>query len=148
MYIYIYIVAYGDCKKGVDQENEAIATGAYNLADIIYRQNGDLIRAEELARECLRIRTLLYDSGHNSVGLSCSLLASILGAQGNLGSETRALFDYSLSVSILNAGPDGMNRSTLNYNMGAFHDQRAIILFRGSASNLVKHTRPYPSEFC
>jgi hypothetical protein len=68
--------------NGIDDNDATIATGAYNLADIIYRQHGDLIRAEELARESLRIRTLVYDSSHNHIGISCSLLASILGAQG------------------------------------------------------------------
>eukprot|EP00596_Hydrurales_sp_CCMP1899_P001314 CAMPEP_0119035202 /NCGR_PEP_ID=MMETSP1177-20130426/2149_1 /TAXON_ID=2985 /ORGANISM="Ochromonas sp, Strain CCMP1899" /LENGTH=117 /DNA_ID=CAMNT_0006993173 /DNA_START=401 /DNA_END=751 /DNA_ORIENTATION=+ len=47
-------VTYGnlrDKKNGIDQESEAVATGAYNLANVIYRQKGDLIKAEELARE-------------------------------------------------------------------------------------------------
>jgi hypothetical protein len=46
-------VAYGnlqDKKNGIEQESEAVATGAYNLADVIYRQGEDLMKAEELAR--------------------------------------------------------------------------------------------------
>jgi hypothetical protein len=42
-----------DKKNGIDQESEAVADGAYNLADVIFRQDGDLIKAEELARESL-----------------------------------------------------------------------------------------------
>jgi hypothetical protein len=40
----------------MDQESEAIAMGEYNFASVLFRQNGDLIKAEELARESLRIR--------------------------------------------------------------------------------------------
>ncbi len=69
-------VTYGnlrDKKNGMDQEGEEMARGAYNLAYVIFQQNGDLIKAEELARESLRIRTLKYGSDHLSVGRSCSL---------------------------------------------------------------------------
>jgi hypothetical protein len=44
-----------DKKNGTDQESEAVAEGAHNLANVIYRQKGDLIKAEKLARESLRI---------------------------------------------------------------------------------------------
>jgi flagellar hook assembly protein FlgD len=57
-------VTYGnlrDKKNGIDQEGEEMAMGAYNLANVILKQNGDLIKAEELARESLRIRTLHHD---------------------------------------------------------------------------------------
>jgi flagellar hook assembly protein FlgD len=73
-------VTYGnlrDKKNGRDQESEEMATGAYNLADVIYRQKGDLIKAEELARESLRIRTLIYGSNCQKVSLCCDLLAGI-----------------------------------------------------------------------
>jgi hypothetical protein len=49
-------VTYGnlrDKKNGIDQESEAVAMGAYNLANVIYLQKGDLIKAEELVRESL-----------------------------------------------------------------------------------------------
>jgi hypothetical protein len=45
-------VTYGnlrDKKNGRDQETEVVAMGEYNLANVIYRQNGDLIKAEEIA---------------------------------------------------------------------------------------------------
>eukprot|EP00596_Hydrurales_sp_CCMP1899_P008774 CAMPEP_0119037738 /NCGR_PEP_ID=MMETSP1177-20130426/6223_1 /TAXON_ID=2985 /ORGANISM="Ochromonas sp, Strain CCMP1899" /LENGTH=347 /DNA_ID=CAMNT_0006999371 /DNA_START=296 /DNA_END=1340 /DNA_ORIENTATION=- len=38
-----------DRKNGMDQEGEEVANGSYNLADVIYRQEGDLLKAEELA---------------------------------------------------------------------------------------------------
>jgi hypothetical protein len=68
-------VTYGnlrDKKNGIDQESEALAEVAYNLASVIYRQNGDLNKAEELTRESLRIRSLINDSN-----LRCDLLAGI-----------------------------------------------------------------------
>jgi hypothetical protein len=80
-----------DKKNGIDQESEAVADGAYNLADVIFRQDGDLIKAEELARESLWILSLIYDSHHHRVGKACCLLANILMAQDQLGDETRGL---------------------------------------------------------
>jgi hypothetical protein len=62
-----------DKKNGIDQESEAVAEGAYNLADVIYKQKGDLIKAEELIRESLCIGSLIYDSNHQRVGRSCVL---------------------------------------------------------------------------
>jgi flagellar hook assembly protein FlgD len=58
-------VTYGnlrDKKNGIDQESDTVAEGAYNLAHVIFRQDGDLINAEELARESLRITSLRNDS--------------------------------------------------------------------------------------
>jgi tetratricopeptide (TPR) repeat protein len=122
-------VTYGnlrDKKNGIDQESEAVAEGAFNLANVIYRQKGDLIKAEELARESLRIRTLIYDSNDNTVDLSCGLLASILSVQGKLGDETRGLYERSLALSIRNEGPDGLDVATGNYNVGKFYEKLAI----------------------
>jgi hypothetical protein len=68
-------VTYGnlrDKKYGIDQESEAIAKGACNLAYVILQQNGDLIKAEELGKESLRIRTLLYGSNDQTVGGRCN----------------------------------------------------------------------------
>jgi hypothetical protein len=60
----------------MDQEGDEVADGAYNFAEIISQQyDGDLIKAEALARESLRIRTQLYGSNDNRVGMSCLLLA-------------------------------------------------------------------------
>jgi hypothetical protein len=100
-------VTYGnlrDKKNEIDQESEAVAEGALNLADVIYRQGGDLMKAEELARESLRIVSLLNDNNHHSIGKACGLLANIL--QGQLGDETRGLCERYLAISIRYGGPD------------------------------------------
>jgi tetratricopeptide (TPR) repeat protein len=120
-------VTYGnlrDGKNGIDQDSEAVALGAYNLANVILRQDGDLIKAEELARESLRIPSLLNDSNHE-VGRACSLLASVLRGQGQLGDETRGLYERCLAIFIRNEGPDGLNTATGNYNLGVFCCQLA-----------------------
>jgi G3E family GTPase len=72
----------------VDQESEELAEGAYNFADILRLQKGDLIKAERLARESLRIREALHinmmpsDPHHYNSGRSKDLLARIKD-QGN-----------------------------------------------------------------
>ncbi len=56
-----------DPKNGMNQEGEEVAKGAYDLADVICRQNGDLeglIKAEELIREVLVTGTPKF--GHNN----------------------------------------------------------------------------------
>jgi tetratricopeptide (TPR) repeat protein len=53
-----------DKKNRMDQDGEEMATGAFNLADVFYRQKGDYTKAEEFARESLRIRSLIFDSNH------------------------------------------------------------------------------------
>eukprot|EP00596_Hydrurales_sp_CCMP1899_P000637 CAMPEP_0119051946 /NCGR_PEP_ID=MMETSP1177-20130426/73392_1 /TAXON_ID=2985 /ORGANISM="Ochromonas sp, Strain CCMP1899" /LENGTH=536 /DNA_ID=CAMNT_0007031323 /DNA_START=481 /DNA_END=2089 /DNA_ORIENTATION=- len=84
-----------DIKNGMDQEGEQVAKGASDLANVIFRQDdGDLIKAEGLARKSLRIRTHLNCS--HSVGFSCTLLARILKKQDKLGDETKELFERSL----------------------------------------------------
>jgi hypothetical protein len=116
-------VTYGnlwDKKNGIDQESEAVAEGAYNLTEVIYQQKRDLIKAEELAREYLRIRTQLYGNNHEWVGRSCNLLAGILTAQGKLGDRTRGLYERYLVNSIRNSGPDGSNTANANCNLGLF----------------------------
>jgi hypothetical protein len=117
-------VTYGnlrDKKNGIDQESEAVAEGAFNLANVIFRQNGDLIKAEELARESLRIRILLYGINHHSVGLSCELLAIILDKQGKLGDETRGFYERNLAIAIRNNGPDGLNTAHQHLQISAFY---------------------------
>jgi tetratricopeptide (TPR) repeat protein len=120
-------VTYGnlrDKKNRMDQEGEEMATGAYNLANVIQWQKGELIEAEELARESLRIRTLIHDV---NVGLSCNLLAGILQARGKFGDETRGLFEHYLVLSIRNEGPDGHNTAIGNLNIGLLYQQVASI---------------------
>jgi hypothetical protein len=45
-----------DRKNGINQEGEEVAIDLYNLADVIHRQGGDLLKGEELARNALNIR--------------------------------------------------------------------------------------------
>jgi hypothetical protein len=64
----------------MDQECIEVANGAFNLADVIYKQKGDVIKAEGLARESLRI-TQIGSSDCNEVAICCDLLANISTAQ-------------------------------------------------------------------
>jgi tetratricopeptide (TPR) repeat protein len=115
-----------DKRNGIDQEGEAVARGSYNLADLIRRQNGDLIKAENLAREALRIRTRMHGSTYNSIGASCDLLANILMQQGKFGDETKTLFERSLALHIRHEGPDGTNTALGNISLGKFHYSAAM----------------------
>jgi hypothetical protein len=115
-----------DKKNGMDQESEAIAEGAYNLSDVIFQQNGDLIKAEELARESLRIRSLINDSNNQSVGRNCNHLAAIMRAQEKYGDETKGLYERFLAISIRNTGPDGQSTAIGNCSLGIFHYQLAL----------------------
>jgi hypothetical protein len=114
-----------DPANGLDQESEEVATGYHNLASVITKQKGDLVKAEMLARESLRIRTLVYGNDHVEVGLSCSLLARILTSQDNLGNETIELFERSLANDTKHFGPDGRNTAVSNFNLSAFYHQLA-----------------------
>jgi tetratricopeptide (TPR) repeat protein len=115
-----------DIKNGMDQEGEQVAQGAYFLSDVICRQDdGDLIKAEGLARESLRIRTQLPYS--HSVGLSCFLLARLLSKQKKFGDDTKELFERSLAIFIRNEGPDGINTAGANIATGYFHYNFAMI---------------------
>jgi hypothetical protein len=83
-------VTYGNLrdKNGIDQESEVVAEGAHCLADVIYRQDGNLIKAEELARESLRIVSLIYDINRHRVGRACCLLATVGSVETPLFGET------------------------------------------------------------
>jgi tetratricopeptide (TPR) repeat protein len=117
-----------DIKNGMDQEGEEVAKGAYNLADVIHRQDdGDLIKAEKLARESLRIRTRLYSSNDHLIGTSCMLLGRILMAQGKFGDETKELLKRSLDIDVMNEGLDGLNTAVGNISIGRFYYKLAMI---------------------
>jgi tetratricopeptide (TPR) repeat protein len=121
-------VTYGnlrDKKNGIDQEGDEVANGAFNLADVIYRQKGDLIKAEELARESLRINQISSVDSHR-VGTCCDLLANILTAQKKLGDETRNLFERCLAISIRRDGLDCVNTGVFNVNISKFYGELAI----------------------
>jgi hypothetical protein len=111
-----------DPANGLDQQSESVAIGYYNLANVISRiVTGDLenlLKAETMVRESLRIVTRLYSTDHLHVGECSSLLAFILMAQGNLGCETRQMFERSLQITTKRLGPDGVNTSVLNASIG------------------------------
>jgi hypothetical protein len=72
-----------------------VALGYYNLGNVILQQNGDLDKAERLARVAYRIRIQLYGNDHYSVGTSAALLANILMVQEKMGVETKKLYESS-----------------------------------------------------
>jgi tetratricopeptide (TPR) repeat protein len=110
-----------DPANGLDQESEEVAEGYYNLAIVISKQLGDLVKAEMLARESLRIRTRVYGNDNVNLGLTCSLLARILMSQDNLGDEKMELFERALANDTKHYGPDGTNVAIHNFNLGNFY---------------------------
>jgi tetratricopeptide (TPR) repeat protein len=117
-----------DVKNGMDQEGEEVAMGAYNLVDVILRQDdGDLKKAEKLARDSLRIRTRLYGSNHRSIGTNCLLLGRILLKQVKYGDETKELFERSLAIFVMNDGPDGAITAAGNITISQSHYKLAMI---------------------
>jgi hypothetical protein len=114
-----------DRKNGMDQEGEEVAMGSHNLADVIHRQDGDLLKAEKLAREALRIRSLIHSSDDDRIGVSCNLLAHILKSQGKLEDETKRLFERSLAIYIRSEGPGGVNTAMATANVGLYYYQLA-----------------------
>jgi tetratricopeptide (TPR) repeat protein len=117
-----------DCLKNraneVDQEGEEVAEGHFNLGRVLSLQpNGDLVKAEMLARESLRIRARLCCSNHLYVGSSMGLLGGVLRRQGNVGDEVRELYERALAIKLKNDGPDGGNTAISNLNLGHFHNQ-------------------------
>jgi tetratricopeptide (TPR) repeat protein len=116
-----------DEKNGMNQEGEEMAGGAHNLADVIYRQRGDLARAEELARKALRIRTLISGNNQNNVAVSCLVLANILMVQGKLGDETRILFERTLNTFVREGGLGGINTAIGNMSIAVYYQHLAEV---------------------
>jgi tetratricopeptide (TPR) repeat protein len=109
----------------VDQQSEEVATG-YNLADVINQQEqGNLVKAEMLVRESLRIRARIFHNDDPHVGASTGLLAKILQLQGNLCNETKELYERSLAIDIKNEGPEKINAAAANGRLGIFYHQLA-----------------------
>jgi tetratricopeptide (TPR) repeat protein len=118
-------VTYGNLRdktNGIDQEGEEMAMGVQNLADVIFRQRGDLMKAERLAREALHIRSQLHNVDE---GNSCDLLGRILQAQGNLGDETKELFERALAIAVRCFGSEGLDAATGYFNFGQYYCQHA-----------------------
>jgi tetratricopeptide (TPR) repeat protein len=116
-----------DIKNGMDQEGEQVAVGAHNWADVILRQDdGDLIKAEGLAREAIRIKDQLYEANNGRVSVSLLLLARILVAQGKFGDETKELLERSLAIYVRHEGPDGANTVAAYAALGDYHYRFAL----------------------
>jgi hypothetical protein len=114
-----------DSSNGLDQQSEAVAKGCHELGNVIFKLKEDYVKAEILVRESLCIITCLYDADHYCAGLSAGLLANILQNQGNLGSETKVLYELSLVSDIKKFGPEGINTNVTNFNLGIFYQRRA-----------------------
>jgi hypothetical protein len=118
-----------DKKNGMDQESIEMSTGSYNLAMCLLLQKGDLVKAEKLSRESIRLRTLKLGMNHPSTNASHELLARILGERNPNGDEAfderEILLKTSLVVTLKNYGPDGRNNAVANKNIGVFYYQRA-----------------------
>jgi tetratricopeptide (TPR) repeat protein len=116
-----------DPANGLDQGSEALAKGHYDLANVISKQKGDLVKAAMLARESLRIRSQLYCHDHLNIALNCNLLADILQDQNKQNSETKELYERSLAITIKHSGPDAKNAAITNHNLGFYHHALAEI---------------------
>jgi tetratricopeptide (TPR) repeat protein len=110
-----------DPMNKLDQEGDMVARGYYDLANVIYLQQEDTMKAEMLAREALRIYVLLYGEDHFHTGLTTGLLANIFLKQDKLGDETKELSERSLAIDIRNFGPDGSNTSIGHSRLGHYH---------------------------
>jgi hypothetical protein len=106
-----------------------VALAYFNLAKLIQRQffhkqEGDLVKAEMLIRESLRIRTLLYRYDDMQLGYCVSLLAGILKSQEKKGPETRDLLERSLAIETKHLGPDSTTVAGSNYILGFFYHEK------------------------
>jgi hypothetical protein len=116
-----------DPANNIDQNSEEVAHGYGNLAKAMNRMAVDFTKAEALARESYRIRLLLYGNDHQLIGISCSLLATILLSQNDLGAEHQRLHEHALAIFIRNEGPDGINTASTNANLGGLHWNRFVV---------------------
>jgi tetratricopeptide (TPR) repeat protein len=110
-----------DPANQVDQDGPSVAIGYYNLGSVIHAQQGDLDKAERLARESYRIEVHLNGKNHMDVAAASNVLANILRSKGNLGDETKKLYESSLAAHIKNEGLDGINIAIGYNNLSKFH---------------------------
>jgi tetratricopeptide (TPR) repeat protein len=115
-----------DPGNGLDQESEEVARGYYDLTNVIFNVKEDIIKAEMLARESLRIKTQLYGNDAQYVGNCVGLLAQILSLQDKKGDETKEFFARSVAITKKHNGPDGFNTAATNNYMGRFYCELAM----------------------
>jgi hypothetical protein len=141
----------------MNQESMEVAKGAYNLANVLFKQlglgyvpikftlNDKLLKAEQLAREGLRIVILLHGKEHPETGFFSDLLARILQEQNKLGDETRMLYERGLSLSIGYDGKDELNTGISYMNIGGFFFKLGLIdcIADDKRAHLLKGTYTY-----
>jgi tetratricopeptide (TPR) repeat protein len=110
-----------DPANKINQESEEVARGYHALARIIRKQEGDLVRAEMLIRESLRIRVQIHGANHHFTGLSYGLLGTILQSQNKLDNETKELLVHAHSINKNDYGPDGYNTAVSTVNLGNYY---------------------------
>jgi hypothetical protein len=113
-----------DPQNGLDQQSEAVARGYYDLANVIITQRGDLVKAEKLVRESLRIRVQIKSNSY-LVGYSLGLLTDVLRFRSKLGSEMKEVLEQCLAIDIRNYGPDGANTAGDYGNIGIYYRELA-----------------------
>jgi tetratricopeptide (TPR) repeat protein len=113
-----------DSKNGMDQNSAVVGRGAYYLADVINRQHGNLIKAEGLARESLRICQLINSNDCNT-GDSYLLLGKILRQRKKYDDDTKEQFQRALAIFIRHEGSDGVNTSVVNIDIGQYYYELA-----------------------
>jgi tetratricopeptide (TPR) repeat protein len=137
-----------DHKNGMDQEGDEMAIGAFNFANVIWQQDGDIIKAEKIARESFRIICQLCgtDDCNGKMGRHGLLLARILQKQGKFGDETKELFERALAIFIFNEGSEGMNAAVGNMAIGHFHYYRTLSQSGGGARRDLLIAKSYAEE--
>jgi hypothetical protein len=128
-----------DPMNGVCQESMEVARGHYDLANVIIRIKGDIAKAELLAREALRINSLVYGIDHHHLGCNLNLLARILMQQGKLGDETKKMNERALVSYIIDEGPDANNCAVAYNHLAGFHSKLAVqqLTYEKAKENLI-----------
>jgi hypothetical protein len=110
-----------DPKNGLDQQSEKVAN--LNLASIINQQEqGDVAKAEIIARKSLHIMSQNYDQNRFNMGKYSGILAGILQSQNKLECETKELLERALAISTKHLGQDGSNTAAANCNLGFYYN--------------------------
>jgi tetratricopeptide (TPR) repeat protein len=99
--------------------SDDVARGYHNLGNIIFKQDGDLVKAEKLVREAYRIRGQLPGEPL-CLGLTANILGHILYKRGN-HVEAKKMYERFLAVSMRHEGMDGVNTAISNDNIGKYN---------------------------
>jgi hypothetical protein len=115
-----------DPTNGMNQQSEEVATGYANLSKVTATGiqlgiGGDLVKAEALARESIRIRTQIFDCNDRHIGESVGILATILQLQDKLGYETKELIERAIMINTRHYGPDGSNTAVAYRRLSDYH---------------------------